>query len=307
MEYINLGETDLKISRLGLGTWAIGGFGWGKINDDDSIAAIRRAWDSGINFFDTADIYGLGHAEEILAKALGEKRRQAVIATKFGVRLGKDGKTFKDISPKYAKAALEASLRRLKIDCVPLYQIHWPDGITAMEEIMAALLKMQEQGKIRHIGYSNFTPKMIEAAQSVGRGESLQSPYNLINREAEKELMPVCEKKSITFIAYGPLAQGLLSGKISVADKFDLNDIRARDPNWQGEIFKKNLARVGILKKIGEQHKKTAAQTAIRWVLDNNRRGAVLAGATCPEHILENVKAMDWRLSSGDMKELQKS
>ena len=137
MESINLGKTNLKISRLGVGTWAIGGFGWGKINDFDSIAALRRAWDLGINFFDTADVYGRGHAEEILARALGENRKNAVIATKFGVRVGPDGKTFKDISPQYAVEALEASLRRLKIECVPLYQIHWPDDATSIEETMA--------------------------------------------------------------------------------------------------------------------------------------------------------------------------
>ena len=146
MEFVNLGKTDLKISRLGVGTWAIGGFGWGKINDSESIEALRQAWGLGINFFDTADIYGLGHAEEILAAALGENRKQAVIATKFGMRVDPDGKTLKDISPKHAIEALEASLRRLKIDCVPLYQIHWPDAVTPIEETMAALIKSQKQG-----------------------------------------------------------------------------------------------------------------------------------------------------------------
>lgn len=306
MEYINLGQTDLKISRLGLGTWAIGGFGWGKINDIDSIAAIRKAWDLGISFFDTADVYGLGHAEEILAKALGRSCKKAIIATKFGVRVGNDGKTYKDISPQYAVEALEASLRRLKIDCIPLYQIHWPDGVTNIYDTMNALKKCQEQGKIKHIGYSNFPIGLIAEAEGAARGESLQVPYNLIARDIEKEIIPFCQERNITLITYGPLAQGLLSGKISKEFKFGSNDIRARDPNWQGEAFKRNLVRVEFLKKIGEQHGKTAAQTAIRWVLDKNINGAVLAGATCMEHVVENVEAMDWHLSSDDMDGLQK-
>ena len=171
MEFVDLGKTNLKISRLGVGTWAIGGFGWGRIDDSDSIAALRKAWDLGINFFDTADIYGFGHAEEIIAKALGGDRKKAMIATKFGVRRGLDGKTFKDISPKYAVEALDASLRRLKLDCIPLYQIHWPDdGVTPVEETMAALDKCQAQGKIRFIGYSNFSGWTNFASRKIGPG-----------------------------------------------------------------------------------------------------------------------------------------
>ncbi|UMX47645.1 MAG: aldo/keto reductase [Candidatus Nealsonbacteria bacterium DGGOD1a] len=307
MEFVNLGKTNLKISRLGVGTWAIGGFGWGKINDFDSIAALRRAWDLGINFFDTADVYGRGHAEEILARALGENRKNAVIATKFGVRVGPDGKTFKDISPQYAVEALEASLRRLKIECVPLYQIHWPDGATSIGETMAALVKCQEQGKIMHIGYSNFPVGLIERAERVGRGESTQAPYNLIDRGIETELVPFCKERKITLITYGSLAQGLLSGKIAGDFKFGKDDVRGRYSNWQGEKFQQNLELAKRAGDIGKKYAKTAAQTAIRWVLDRNSNGAALVGITKPEHIVENIGALDWRLPQEDLEFLSKS
>lgn len=296
MEYINLGKTNLKISRLGIGTWAIGGFGWGKVNDNDSIAALRRAWEAGLNFFDTADVYGQGHAEEILAKALGKNRHCAVIATKFGVRLRPDGKTFKDISPKYMVQALEASLRRLKIDCIPLYQIHWPDGVTPVEEIMAALEDCRRQGKILHIGYSNFAPDMVEKAQAAGRGESLQMPYSLIDRGAEKELMPVCEKFALTPLTYGTLAQGLLSGKIAANIKLDANDARRRCVGWRAGEFENSLKQANLVAAIGKKYQKTGAQTAIRWALDKNYRGAVLVGVTRPDQVDENLGALDWHL-----------
>ncbi|MGB2631594.1 MAG: aldo/keto reductase [Minisyncoccales bacterium] len=307
MESVNLGKTNLKISRLGVGTWAIGGVGWGKINDSDSIAALRRAWDLGINFFDTADVYGQGHAEEILGQALGENRKKAVIATKFGVRIGQDGKTFKDIGPEYAVRALEASLRRLKIECVPLYQIHWPDAATPIEDTMAALIKCQEQGKIMHIGYSNFSVDLIKQAESAGRGESLQAPYNLIDRGTETELIPFCEERKITLVTYGSLAQGLLSGKIAANSKFEKDDIRGRYADWQGEKFQQNLELAKRAGDIGKKYAKTTAQTAIRWVLDRNPNGAALVGITKPEHIAENIGALDWHLAGEDIKIMSKS
>jgi len=304
MEYINLGQTDLKISRLGFGTWAIGGFGWGKINDADSIIAIRKAWDLGINFFDTADVYGQGHAEEILARALGESRKNVVIATKFGVRVGPNSKTFKDISPKYAVEALEASLRRLKIECISLYQIHWPDGATSIEETMMALIKCQEQGKIRHIGYSNFSVDLMERAESVGRGESLQAPYSLIDRSAEKELLSACVKFGLTPITYGTLAQGLLAGKINADVKLDANDVRRRCVGWRKGEFEKSLAIARSMVEISQNLGKTAAQTAIRWALDKNEKGAVLVGMTRPDQVEENLNALDWHLAKNDLEKL---
>lgn len=301
MERVNLGDSKIKVCRLGIGTWAIGGFGWSNVNDQDSIAALRQAWGKGINFFDTADVYGQGHAEEILAKALGDDRHKAIIATKFGVRIGPDGKTFKDISPKYVLSALEASLRRLRLETIPLYQIHWPDGVTPIEETMAILEACKKQGKIGHIGYSNFSPELVVRAERAGRGISLQAPYSLIHREVENELLPFCRRQKISLIAYGPLAQGLLSGKFSTNQKFDESDIRRRYPEWQGSDFEKNLAIAKKLGEIGAAYGKTAAQTAIRWVLDKNQNGAVLAGVTSPGQVLENLGALDWQLSTEDI------
>jgi len=174
MEYKKLGETDLEISRIGFGCWAIGGHGYGKVDDNESIEAIKKALDSGINFFDTADVYGFGHSEEILGKALGTQRNDVIIATKFGINWKENGHTFKDCSAKRVVKAVENSLRRLKIDTIPLYQIHWPDPNTTLQETMGALIDCQKSGKIRYIGSSNFNAGLIEQIQKIGRIESLQ-------------------------------------------------------------------------------------------------------------------------------------
>ena len=195
MEYKRLGLTDLKVSRIGFGCWAMGGHGWGKVDDKDSIAAIRRALDLGVNFFDTADVYGFGHSERILSKALGTNRSKVIIATKFGLKWDKSGKITKDISSKRVVEALDNSLKRLGVDCIPLYQIHWPDNITSISETMVALRKCQEKGKIKYIGCSNFSVKLIKEAQKISRLESLQLPYNITMRKIENKLIPFCQEQ----------------------------------------------------------------------------------------------------------------
>ncbi|MFH1657158.1 MAG: aldo/keto reductase [bacterium] len=302
MEYKKLGSTNLKISRLAFGCWAIGGHGWGKISDQDSIAAIRQAWELGINFFDTADIYGLGHSEEVLSQALGKERKKAVIATKFGMRLDKNGKTFKDISPKWVVEALEASLRRLKVDCISLYQIHWLDAKTNISETMEALKKCQQAGKIENIGCSNFSLAEMRQAQEVSRVESLQAEYNLINSNIEKEILPYCQKKKMSVITYSPLAQGLFSGRYNIHSRFDKNHIRGRYENWQGEKYKAGLDITEELKQVGIRYNKTPAQTAIRWILDNPTIDCVISGIIKPEEIKENSEALGWELSLEDRK-----
>lgn len=300
MEYRKLGLTDLEVSRLGFGCWAIGGHGWGPINDKDSIAAIRKALDLGINFFDTADVYGFGHSEEILAKGLGESRKKVVIATKFGLKWDRKGKITRDISPKRVVEALEASLRRLRIDCIPLYQIHWPDFKTPISETMLALMKCQKAGKIRYIGCSNFSVDLINEAQKTFRVESLQVPYNIIDRKIEEELIPCCRKWKMGLITYSSLVQGLFTGKYKKGAKFDKDDVRSRYENWRGKKLEANLRLVEELKKMGDKYKKTPAQIAIRWILDNPSIDCALTGVTKPEHIIENSGATDWELSPED-------
>ena len=213
MEYTKLGMADLNVSRIGFGCWAIGGHGYGKVRDSESVEAIREALRLGINFFDTADVYGFGHSEEVLSKALGRDRKNVVIATKFGVSWNKDGKTFKDCSKKRIAKALDDSLKRLRLDCIPLYQIHWNDEKTPIAEIMESLQKHRDAGKIKHIGCTNFTWKLIEEASVYCRIESLQCRYHIAERANEPTIKKCSEKLEMGIIAYEALGRGLFSGK----------------------------------------------------------------------------------------------
>ena len=228
MDYIRLGMTDLRISRIGFGCAPMGGYDYGKVIDDESIKAVRKALNSGINFFDTADIYGLGHAEEVLSRALGNDRHKVVIATKFGLAWDKEGNVTRDCSPNRVVAALESSLKRLKIDTIQLYQIHWTDSVTPIEETIGALLKCQQEGKVKYIGFSNVEPQLIEKAQKIGKIDSMQSSYNLLNRLAEREILPYCHAANIAFIAHSPLARGYLTGKYDEGQSFTATDTRCK-------------------------------------------------------------------------------
>lgn len=301
MEHKRLGLTDLEISRVGFGCWAMGGSRWGNVDDQDSIAAVHEALNLGVNFFDTADVYGFGHSEEILCQALGNHRNQVVIATKFGVNWDKKtGKTFRDCSPYRVVEALEGSLRRLKLDCIPLYQIHWPDPKTPICATMEALQKSQQAGKIRYIGLSNFSPELIREAQTVLRVESLQVPYNVLEHDIEKEILPFCQGQQVGVLVYGPLVHGLLSGKYRYGVKFEKDDFRSWDENFQGERFKRNLTMVDRLRQVGIRYGKSPSQVAIRWILDNPYITCAITGIRRPEQIAENAGAVNWRLSQED-------
>ncbi len=302
MEYKKLGSTDLLISRIGFGCWAIGGHGYGNVNDDESIKAIHKALDLGVNFFDTADVYGFGHSEKILSKALGSQKDNVIIATKFGVGWGKKGNTFKDCSPKKVVEALEGSLRRLRIDTIPLYQIHWYDNNTPIFKTMNALRKCQDAGKVRYIGCSNFSTNLIARASKTQRIESLQCEYNIIKRDLEVKIPKYVEEFKLGIIVYNVLARGLLSGKFNLTTKFGDNDTRNRDGNFLGEKFKRNLQVVDVLKKIGIRYDKTPSQIAIRWVLDNKDVTCALIGIKNSKQIEENVGALSWTLSRDDRK-----
>lgn len=307
MEYKRLGLTDSKISRVGFGCWAIGGHGWGKVDDEDSISAIRKALDLGVNFFDTADVYGFGHSEKILSKALGAYRNKVVIATKFGLRWDKTGKISKDISPKRVVEALDGSLKRLGIDCVTLYQIHWPDNKTPIFETMEALKKCQEKGKIKYIGCSNFSIDLIKEAQKISRIESWQMPYNIRMREIEGKILPFCYKHKISMITYSTLMQGLFSGKYSEDSKFEKKDIRSHYEDWVGVNFTKNLKIVNKLKSLAFNYNKSQAQVAIRWVIDNPRVTCALVGVKKQNQVEQNVNVFGWKLSKKDREYVAKT
>ena len=306
MEYQRLGNTDLEVSKVGFGCWSIGGYDRADVNDRDSIASIHKALDLGINFFDTADVYGFGYSEEILSKALGSLRNKIIITTKFG--LGWDGnhKTYRDSSGKRAIEAVEGSLRRLKIDCIPLYQIHWHDGKTPISETMEALEKCQKEGKIRYIGCSNFPYELILEANKTQQLHSIELSYCFARKHIETDIHRCFEELNMGTIAYGVLGQGLFSGQYDANAKFSQYDSRSRYDDFKGEKLKKNLELVEVLKRIGEKYNKTVPQTAIRWVLDNPYLTCALTGARNPEQISENAGAIGWKLLREDWEMLAK-
>ena len=306
MERIKLGNSDLSVSRLGLGGCPLGGHGWGDTDDTNSIHAVRAALDSGINFFDTADVYGLGHSEELLSRALGDERHEAIIATKFGVRRDEQNNFVKDISPQYLREALEASLRRLRLECLPLYYVHWPDGKTPVAEAIEELERCRQEGKIRAIGISNFSSDQIRSARQMTKIACVQVQLSLVDNEA-LALEPVLQETEAALVTWGSLAQGLLSGKYDANSRFAANDRRSRYDNFQGEKFSRNLETVEIVKQIAAKLGKTPAQVAIRWLLDTPIVGSVLFGAKTPSQVHDNVGASDWSLADEDYRQLANS
>lgn len=305
MEYTRLSHTDLEISRLGFGCLAMGAHGWGKVDDADSIDSVHRALDLGINFFDTANVYGFGHSEEVLSKALGEKRKHVIIATKFGVTWDEKAQIGRDMSPKSAMSALENSLRRLQLDCIPLYQIHWPNGKTNIEDTLETLMRCQEAGKIRYIGCSNFSPELLREANKTYKIVSTQAPYNLVDRSIENDVLPYCKEINTGVFAYCALAHGLLAGKYSAQrPDFDSEDIRNRSAYFKDAKYETNLKMVEKLQTIGQRYGKTSAQVAVRWILDNPTITCALTGIKRPSQIEDNVGALGWTLSEDDLQTL---
>ncbi len=317
MEYRRLGNSDLKLSAIGFGCWAMGG-SWGETEDKESIAAARRALDLGINFFDTADIYGFGHSEKVLAEALGSRRKDVIIATKVGLAWDEHGCMFLSSTRHHIMSAVEASLRRLKTDYIDLYQVHWPDYHTYFEVTMRAMDDLVTSGKVRYVGVSNFTVKQMKECMKIRPIISLQPPYNLLMRDIEKDLLPFCLKNGIGVVAYGPLAYGLLTGKFAKDTKFPKNDWRSGelfpDPGgWQphidlfhGKQFRRNLKIVEKLKKIASRYGKTVGQLSIAWVLSNPAITSAIVGAKRPSQLEENVGGAGWKLSKEDLLAIDK-
>ncbi|MER3446351.1 MAG: hypothetical protein C4291_05645 [Candidatus Dadabacteria bacterium] len=312
MEYRRLGNTDLKLSVIGFGCWAMGG-GWGQTDDRESIAAVRRALDLGVNFFDTADIYGFGHSEKMLSKALGSLRKDVIIATKGGLAWDEHGCMFRSSSRHHITNAVEASLKRLKTDYIDLYQIHWPDLHTPFETTMKVMDELIRSGKVRYVGVSNFTVNQIKECMKIRPVHSIQPPYNMLMREVEEDLLPFCKKNGIGVVAYGPLAYGLLTGKFTKDTEFPKTDWRSGelfpDPgDWQrhidlfhGRQFMRNLRIVERLKRIADKHGKTVGQLAIAWVLSNPSITSAIVGAKRPSQVEENVGGAGWQISKEEL------
>lgn len=307
MEYSKIRNTDLNVSRICMGGCPMGGYGWGAVQEAELIDAVQTALDNGINFFDTADTYGLGQSEITLGKSLGNRRKDAVIATKFGVRAG-NGKTFYDNSPEYIEQALDASLKRLDTDYIDLYQVHYRDGVTPISVVAETLERMKEAGKIRYYGLSNISMKDYEElAPYKGKFVSFQDEYSLACRKNERDMLALSDKLSMTPLTWGSLGQGILTGKYDKTNvNFDSSDRRSRDiyVNFHGKKLLKNLEIVETMRPIAAAHNKSVAAVAIRFILDHIPDSVVLCGAKRPAQILSNAEGSDWKLTSEEINEL---
>lgn len=305
MEYFQLASSDLKISRIGFGCAAISGHDYGRVDERESIDAIRKAWEEGINLFDTSDVYGFGYTEEILANALGNERHKALITTKFGINWDQSGRTYRDCSVKRMTQALENSIRRLRLDCIPIYMVHWYDGLTPLSDLMAALRECQKQGKIRYLGCSNFTAKMVLEALETHKLDFIQMPYSLVRREYEMQLFESFKKQSMVTMIYDVLARGLLTGKYNKKVRFGENDTRTRDRYFTGAYFDSGLQMVKRLETVGRRHHKNPAQVAIRWALGQSFINCILIGSKHVSQVSENTDVFEWSLTQEDQAELE--
>jgi aryl-alcohol dehydrogenase-like predicted oxidoreductase len=296
MQHRLLGRSKIEISAILFGGWQAGKSGWTSINDDDTVAAHRAAFDSGITTFDTAEAYGEGYSERILAQALGDKRDQIVIATKVWAGNLKRDKVIE---------ACERSLKNLNTDRIDLYQIHWPSGsfgsdVVPIEETMGALNELKQQGKIRAIGVSNFSRAQIEEAAQYGRVDSLQPPYSLFWRQLESDAMPYCEANKISVLAYSPLAQGLLTGKFKRGHKFEEGDNRANNRLFQGETYERAQGALDRLRPLADKYGVTLGQLALAWLIAQPQTAAIV-GARNAEQATQNAVAGDVEIDEDDL------
>jgi aryl-alcohol dehydrogenase-like predicted oxidoreductase len=304
MELISIGNSGLTTSRVGLGTWAIGGWMWGGTDEARSIATIRAAVEQGITLIDTAPVYGFGRSEEIVGKALaGGLRDSVTIATKVGIAW-RDGKPYRDGRRQRVVQEIEDSLRRLRTDVIDLYQVHWPDLQTPLEETARALEDLLRQGKIRAIGVSNFSPRQMESFRAVATLDAVQPPYNLFEREIEADVLPYAAATGLTVLSYGALCRGLLSGRMRADTTFDEGDLRRVDPKFQGTRFRHYVAAVEQLATLARQRfDRSVLALAVRWVLDQGPTIA-LWGARSPEQLRAIREIEGWRIDDATKRDI---
>jgi aryl-alcohol dehydrogenase-like predicted oxidoreductase len=310
MQRRQLGYTDLKLTTIGLGTWAMGGpwqFGWGPQDDNEAIAAILKAIDLGVNWIDTAAIYGCGHSEELVGKALKQTKIKPIIATKCGLLWDEKREKVNCLKAKSIRQECEASLKRLRIDIIDLYQIHWPEPQKDIEQAWEEMARLAEDGKVRYIGVSNFNLEQIKRVQKIAPVASLQPPYSMLNREVEDELLGYCAENNVGVVAYSPMQRGLLTGKFSQKRLagLPLDDHRKTSSDFQEPHFSAALQLVDQLRPIAKRNGRTLAQLAISWVLRRSEVTAAIVGARRPEQIAETAAASDWTLSQEDTKEIE--
>ena len=305
IETLSIEGIATPISRIGLGTWAIGGWMWGGADDERSVTTIRTALERGINLIDTAPVYGFGHSEEVVGKALEGVRDQAVIATKVALDWS-DGGPRRNSTPARIRQEIEDSLRRLRTDRIDLYQVHWPDPLVPIEETAAELEKLRQEGKILAIGVSNYSTDQMDAFRKAAPLASVQPPYNLFERAIETDVLPYARDNGLAVLGYGALCRGLLSGRMNSSTTFDGDDLRKSDPKFKAPRFAQYLAAVEALKNLArERHGKSVLALAIRWVLDQGPTIA-LWGARRPDQLDGIDEAFGWTLSPQDLQDIDR-
>lgn len=305
-----LGNSDLQITPVGFGAWAVGGewaYGWGAQDDQDSIDAIHHALDLGINWIDTAAIYGLGHSEEVVGRALKGRANRPYVFTKCEQRWDANRKQYESLKAESLRRECEDSLRRLQIDVIDLYQIHWPRPEEEIEEGWETLTKLQEEGKVRYIAVSNFSVSQMERAMKIAPITSLQPPYSLIRRDVEDEILPFCEKHNIGVIPYSPMQAGLLTGTMSKERVANLSptDWRTKNVHFQEPNLSRNLVIGDLLKEIGARHGRSAGEAAVAWVLRHPAITGAIVGFRNPKQVDGVIGAQTFRLTQDEINEIE--
>jgi len=304
-----LGNGGPNITEIGFGAWAIGGpwkFGWGKTDDAESIKAIHRALDRGINWIDTAAVYGLGHSEEVVGKALRGRREKVFVATKCSQVWDESGTVRTLAGPESIRKEIEQSLKRLQTDHIDLYQIHWPDWDTPVEETWMEMARLRDEGKTRYIGVCNFGVDLLERCEKISHVQSLQPIYNLLERDIEHEILPYCQSHGIGIVAYSPMQSGLLTGsfdrsKVAADDWRIVHSEKFREPKYS-----RGLKLVEFLRPIAAKYNNTVGQLAVAWVLMNNAVTSAIVGARRSDQVEENIGGSGWRMTSEDMDAIEK-
>lgn len=308
LEFVEIGNKGIRASRIGLGTWAIGGWMWGGSDDADSVRTIHAALDRGINVIDTAPVYGFGHSEEIIGKAIQSygKRDQIIVATKVALEWS-NGQVYRNATKERIMKEIDESLQRLQTDYIDIYQVHWPDSLVLIEETAEAMRQLYEQGKIRAIGVSNFSSAQMDAFRKIAPLHTTQPPYNLFEREIEKNVLPHCVEHQITTLLYGSLCRGLLSGRLHSETQFTGDDLRKVDPKFQAPRFEQYLHAVEKLDQWAQRnYGKRVIHLAVRWILDQPGAGIALWGARKPEHLTPVDEVMDWSLDQNALQEINR-
>jgi aryl-alcohol dehydrogenase-like predicted oxidoreductase len=305
MDYRRLGTSNLQVSAVCIGCWVMGGEFWGGAEDADSIAAVQRALDVGMTFIDTAPVYGLGRSEEVVGKAIEGRRDQAAIATKVGLVWDENGKVSNCLKRDSIFREVEDSLKRLNTDVIDLLQAHWPDPNTPIQESHGAMVELYAQGKIRAIGVSNYNVAQMKECLMIGPLHSLQPPYSMLNRKIESDILPFCLSNNIAVLAYSPLQQGLLTGKITEGYVYREGDQRLNNPWFRGEKLAAVQAFLDKLRPYAQRHGVSLSQLVINWTVHQPGVTVAIVGARTPSQVDENAGGAGWRLSDQELEEIR--